>query len=851
MPEDIFAKVHLEARATQHSSGRFARSGARDQPPQGPRDATERRAMAVCIPESSQNALAASSVASTSDSTNPFGRQLLTSVASSASASGDGYVQLETEFPGAVAISTVVNALSLMGFAFILTTYLLFPPVRKQHSSLLVWVALMGMLFHGTVLAQTSATYRTCCTTAPVVQLALLSHELYFFALAFNFYFTTKFPFRSSRWLNPIYHVVVWCTSVAVTIVAWQLGTGRVSSYGYCWYATEDDSGNNDGEFILLEIFFIPVCAGYCVSIGCYILATKRVRLTMGGNSKTRTNLDSMRSFLFWSFSLWMVVTIPYILRHRNVVTTNSDGEKALRFLGRLATAFLGTGSAILWTKSMGVLKTFKLWRQRNWDDYFKVYDASWVLRREILYFATKGIQLGASSANGIPENDSINPNVESIFSFTQRSGIFPWQLRLGAISQAPSVLSFELDGATSGQKAIFRDFEPEVFHEIRRMSGITRESYIQSFKGSTRERFSEGKSGSFLYYTGDQIFILKTCTPAEQKYLLYILPQYMAHLRRNPNSYLCRYVGCHELVMEHHSVLFIVLTNILNNPTVNIDELYDLKGAWVGRHRGDSPSGTQRVCKFCGHDFVVGMSEEVCSQNPNAGFGHAEFVVGKDLNWSCRRLGLPTDVAEQLGSQLYADTEFLQRMNSMDYSLVIGLSRHKSFSTSSGGGTVLSRSGGPPVKGKLFVGGNSSDEAGYLESLSPNGATLQGLSRPRGNMTTFSADACVVNMGIIDILTPWSFKKSLERWVRVRLQCRDAKGISCMKPIPYADRFRRNVIDTVIFGRRLGSKRRHPEKQQGESIMVDFTSMSMDVNFSMDIANLSMDTTSNLSMEI
>ncbi|KAE9039045.1 hypothetical protein PR003_g5601 [Phytophthora rubi] len=811
--------------------------------------------MVVCIPDTTQSAAASLSVSSATDSANLFGRRLLqlasTSTSANSSGSSDGdYVQLENEFPGAVAISTIVNALSLLGFAFILTTYLLFPPVRKQHSSLLVWVALMGMLFHGTVLGQTSASYGNCCTTAPVIQLALLSHELYFFALAFNFYFTTKYPFRSSRWLNPIYHVAVWAISIAVAIVAWQLGTGRVSSYGYCWYSAEYDGDSDDGEFILLEIFFIPVCAGYCVSIGWYILATKRVRLTMGGSAQTRTNLDSMRSFLFWSFSLWMVVTIPYILRHRNVVATNSAAEKALRFLGRVAIAFLGTGSAILWTKSMGILKTFKLWRQRNWDDYFKVYDASWVLRREILYFATKGIQLGASSAKGIPEDDSINPNVESIFSFTQRSGIFPWQLRLGVVSQTPSVLSFELDGTTSDQKAIFRDFEPEVFHEIRRMSGISRESYIQSFKGSTRERFSEGKSGSFLYYTGDQTYILKTCTPAEQKYLLYILPQYMAHLRRNPNSYLCRYVGCHELVMEHHSVLFIVLTNILNNPSVNIDELYDLKGAWVGRHHGDSPSGTQRVCKFCGHDFVVGMSEETCSLNPNTGFGHAEFVVGKDLNWSCRRLGLPTDVAEQLGSQLYADTEFLQRMNSMDYSLVIGLSRHKSFSTSSGGGAVLSRSGGPTVKGKLFVGGNSSDEAGYLESMSPNGATLQGLSRPRTNVAPFASDACVVNMGIIDILTPWSFKKSLERWVRVRLQCRDAKGISCMKPIPYADRFRRNVIDTVIFGRRLGSKRRIPEKQQGESIMVDFTSLSMDVNFSMDITNLSMDT-SNLSMEI
>lgn len=797
--------------------------------------------MAVCIPDSSLNVLTESSVAGSSDSTTFF--------STVSGSTDDGVVQLENEFPGAVAILTGMNLLSLLGFTFVLVTYLLFPPVRKQHSSLIVWVALLGMLYHGTVLSQRSATFGTCCSTAFLIQSALLAHELYVFALAFNFYFTTKFPFRSSRWLNPIYHGVVWAISAAVNIVAWKMGTGHISSYGFCWYATENDIYNDEGEFILLEIFFIPICVGYCVSIGCYILATKRVRLTLSG--KTCTKLDLMRSFLFCSFSLWIVVIIPFILRHRNVVTTNSSGEKSLRFVGRLAIASIGLGSAILWTKFVSTLKTFKLWQRRNWDDYFKEYDASWVLRRNILYFATEGIQVGASNAKGTSENENINPNVESIFSFTQRSGIFPWQLRLGAVSQTPSVLSFELDCATSGQTALFRDFEPEVFYEIRRMAGITRESYMQSFKGSTRERFSEGKSGSFLYYTGDQTYILKTCTPAEQKYLLYILPQYMAHLRRNPNSYLCRYVGCHEVVMEHHSVLFIVLTNILNNPSVNIDELYDLKGAWVGRHCGDSPSGTQRVCKFCGHDFVVGMSEEVCLQNPYAGYGHTEFVVGKDLNWSCRRLGLPSDVAEQLGSQLYADTEFLQRMNSMDYSLVIGLSRHKAFSSSSGGGTVLSRSGGPPVKGNLFIGGNSSDEASYLEFMSPNGAIFQGLRPPRRNATAFCADACVVNMGIIDILTPWSFKKSVERWMRVNLQCRDAKGISCMKPIPYADRFRYNVIDPVIFGRRLGSKKRFSEKQQGESIMVDFTSMSMDVNFSVDIANLSVDTTSNLSMEI
>ncbi|KAG1683859.1 hypothetical protein DVH05_009617 [Phytophthora capsici] len=116
--------------------------------------------MAVCIPDTSENASAGSSMDSTRDNTNLIGRRLLAAV-SSGSGSSDGYVQLETEFSGAVGISTVVNALSLLGFAFILATYLLFPPVRKQHSSLLVWVVLMGMLFHGTVLAQMSATFGT------------------------------------------------------------------------------------------------------------------------------------------------------------------------------------------------------------------------------------------------------------------------------------------------------------------------------------------------------------------------------------------------------------------------------------------------------------------------------------------------------------------------------------------------------------------------------------------------------------------------------------------------------------------------------------------------------------------
>jgi 1-phosphatidylinositol-4-phosphate 5-kinase len=810
----------------------------------------------VCTPSSAQQASAASGTQETDDTAGIFGRRL----ASGSSSDSGSNMALESEFDGAGTIQLAVNIVSLLGFALVIATYFTFPPVRKQMSALIVWVSLLGMLFHATTAAQFSAAYGTCCKAASVVQLSLLSHELYFFALAFHFFYTTKYPFRASRWLSPFYHVIVWVISISITVVASRLGTGSISSYGYCWYTFNGENA----EELLLETFFIPVCTGYCISIVWYIVATKRVRLTVGDGAeseKTRTNLDLVRLSLFGSFGLWALVAIPYILRHQKVVTDNSPAEKALRFAGRILISLKGTGSALLWGKAIGAHHTFKLWRQRNWDDYFKIYDATWVLRREILDFATRGIQLSvtsvkapATSTNSIGAvslDGTLNTTqgVESVFAFTQRSGIYPWQFRLGATAQSPSVVSYELLSEGCDQKAIFRDFEPEAFHEIRRMSGISQESYVHSFAGKTRERFSEGKSGSFLYYTGDQLYILKTCTPAEQKYLLYILPQYMAHLKRNPDSYLCRYVGCHELIMEHHSVLFIVLTNILNNSSVNIDELYDLKGSWVGRYRITSRDGKQRVCMYCGHDFVVGMSKEVCVQNPVSGHGHAEFVVGKDLNWNSRRLGLPLDLADRLGSQLYADTEFLQRMNSMDYSLVIGLSRTKTFNASSGGGCAIlsrsmrlepssasrdgrTRSGPQPYSlaaAAVLAEANSEDMA-YIQAMSPQGFTYS--SGSSKSSATFPADGTVVNMGIIDILTPWSFRKSIEHWLRVNVQCRDANGISCIKPTLYAERFRRKVIQPVVFGRHLGRSRRNDPHytKPGEFISVDFTSISAQV---------------------
>ncbi|RHY00607.1 hypothetical protein DYB36_013104, partial [Aphanomyces astaci] len=128
-------------------------------------------------------------------------------------------------------------------------------------------------------------------------------------------------------------------------------------------------------------------------------------------------------------------------------------------------------------------------------------------------------------------------------------------------IPEGPSayaVRSLELVGRHESHKALFHEFEAASFAVVRSLSGITADALGLSMRVHTQERFSEGKSGAFLYYTGDQKFIVKTCTEAEQGYLMQILPSYIAHLQMYPNSFLSRYVGCYELVVYDQTIRFI-----------------------------------------------------------------------------------------------------------------------------------------------------------------------------------------------------------------------------------------------------------------------------------------------------
>eukprot|EP01129_Flabellula_baltica_P012838 TRINITY_DN585_c0_g1_i3.p1 TRINITY_DN585_c0_g1~~TRINITY_DN585_c0_g1_i3.p1 ORF type:complete len:1033 (-),score=190.91 TRINITY_DN585_c0_g1_i3:1453-4092(-) len=202
-----------------------------------------------------------------------------------------------------------------------------------------------------------------------------------------------------------------------------------------------------------------------------------------------------------------------------------------------------------------------------------------------------------------------------------------------------------------------FKDYSPSVFKDIRRIYGISDEEYLASlgveqlllnsvFLGkfnSFNKIGSHGKSGSVFYYSYDGKFIIKTVDHSEAVALTDILPEYHALLSNEGRSLLCPLVGMHRMATPDKSEEYYltVMLNIMPLDTNYIDTLYDLKGSTTGRRTAMENRHTGVPLKDLDleHDFIV--SEE--------------------------------DKIEILDSMI-RDTEFLQKNEIMDYSLLVGV---------------------------------------------------------------------------------------------------------------------------------------------------------------------------------
>lgn len=299
-----------------------------------------------------------------------------------------------------------------------------------------------------------------------------------------------------------------------------------------------------------------------------------------------------------------------------------------------------------------------------------------------------------------------------------------------------------------------FKDYAPEVFRDLRRMFNVNQADYLISLNDEIGVRAvgSSGKSGSSFYYSNDRKFIIKTIHRSEHKHLRRILKDYYHYVKNNPNTLLCQFYGLHRLKMMTRTGVVKVHVLVMNNmlpPTVRMSDCYDLKGSTHGRKT---------------------IQKKI-----------AQGSCMKDLNFieNNAKINLTTSKKKQVIDQLTKDVELLERLNIMDYSLLVGI-RYLNISEEEVAercqrvSMIVHQNVPDAHKNTIF------EADGGIRAVDVDGEDME----------------MVYYIGIIDCLTNYNTFKRLETFFRTLRHKREV--ISAVPPNEYGSRFLKFITANI-----------------------------------------------------
>ena len=377
-------------------------------------------------------------------------------------------------------------------------------------------------------------------------------------------------------------------------------------------------------------------------------------------------------------------------------------------------------------------------------------------------------------------------------------------------------------------KEVIFIDYEPEIFKDIREVFGVDDIDYIQSFSSITKEKFSEGKSGAFMYYSHNEKYIVKTTTRSELRNLLKLIARYRDYIKQYPHTFIVKFFSAHAVTMYDTTIYFFVMGNFFATK-YSIDEYYDLKGSYIDRKADIPIIGSKGKCKFCNNYFVIGDTKGPTRKTYCYKRGmvqkHEVSVCLKD-NDVVRKCILPQNTASHVREQLKLDSTFLATSNLMDYSLILGVHHSKyhilenrnseitnpciegSQSETISDGSEMLVAQDLTKQDSLFLV-KDTDEILQDKEINSTNSTKDSsniVNNPYGIRNDGAVVAALVEapslyyIGIVDVLQGWTFEKKIENLYK-RIRGKDGKGISSVEPILYCTRFQERVVDCLIQG--------------------------------------------------
>jgi 1-phosphatidylinositol-4-phosphate 5-kinase len=652
---------------------------------------------------------------------------------------------------------------SIICSLFILHTYKKLKGFRKHPAGLMAAKAIFDLLFALLFFIQKfdkrrnlGGGLKSCSTYGLFTQFFSLTSETYFCCFSIDLARSLRDPFVSTKQMMDRFHFYsIGIGFLSMIILAGLDKAGYDEDAGFCWIQS-----NHKKKYYLYKwgLFHFLVFSYLMFSYKTIFQAWWRLRAGMEETFKTRIGVVKVLAMIVVSYSVyWMIVGTIF-------ATLPGNENRALAMLfSFLVCGGRGLVALAIWLSTQDAVKRLttskkKMREQARGEAQANINTA---LRKEVVFYTTTGIVEAARSAGNPGENDKLDCHLKQTINLKKQHN--------------------------PNETVDFINYAPVTFTKMRQHFGIDNDSYVESMQATAKERFSEGKSAAFLYFTGDKRYVIKTCTDEECAFFQKILEMYALHMLKHPLTLVTRFYGLHSVRLYGRMIHFCVMESVYPNPNFSIDKRYDLKGSWV-----------KRLDK-------VGT--------PNS--------VGKDLNIS-QPLALAKGVAEKLGAQLAEDAQFLARANIMDYSLLVGVHNSKfdvrkttafrqSIYHSEGAGVLQSEPksefGGASLlesdsfrmtkaqKNDVMSGDPSPDRTSRsrsntknLESALHNGFAVTKVEGPS-----------IYFMGVIDILQDYNWHKRLETWFKVNIKGSDPYGLSCVHPVDYKDRFIERVVHRLI----------------------------------------------------
>ncbi|CAD2214635.1 1-phosphatidylinositol-4-phosphate 5-kinase [Angomonas deanei] len=335
----------------------------------------------------------------------------------------------------------------------------------------------------------------------------------------------------------------------------------------------------------------------------------------------------------------------------------------------------------------------------------------------------------------------------------------------------------------------------PVVFSQIRDFLHMDVDNFRLSMEKSVwRQSMSPGKSGTTLYYFGN--YVMKTVHESEFQFFIdKYLPAYVQYCERNPHTLLPRFYAVLTLKWLKLGITkrFVLMHNVFATHYY-IHRIYDVKGSTVGRtalQPGKAP--------------------------PRTAFG---ALLLKDNDLPSQLIICGSYQRAIVLAQFRSDVDFLQRLNIVDYSCMIGV-RSRVFSREEGPSqTIFLR------RKKNVKGAKESDYSNFNNIIEEHATTLSNLeagdavgvggidaadgyicihgcdggllSLPiyaPGDDTTARED--VYYLGIIDVLQEYNSVKKLENFAKGFVN--DKTQISVIPPKDYAERLYKRLERITI----------------------------------------------------